>query len=100
MKIKENNVKLKRKSISRIIISSILGINLCFYFQTIALKNISVSTAGLMNGTIPILTLLVEIIFFGKKATKKIVAAFLLSSLGIYLAVAQPACHRIKAVLL
>lgn len=98
MKIKERNVKLQRKFIPRIILSSILGINLCFYFQTIALKSISVSTAGLMNGTIPILTLLAEIIFFGKKATKKIVVSFLLSSLGIYLAVAQPSLPSNQSV--
>ncbi|WP_459195557.1 DMT family transporter [Wukongibacter baidiensis] len=87
MKIRGKDLKLEKKSIMRIVISSALGINLCFYFQTVALKSISVSMAGLFNGTIPILTLIAEIIFFGKKVTRKIIMIFLLSTLGIYLTV-------------
>lgn len=86
MKVKQN---IKRKDLVKIAISGTLGITFYFYLVTIALKTISASMAGLLNGAIPILTLVVEVLFLGKRVTKTMLFAFLLSALGIFLTVIE-----------
>lgn len=94
MKVKQS---LKSKDIIPLIVSGVLGITLYFYLATIALKTISASMAGLLNGAIPIITLAVEVIFLGKHVTKKIIFAFLLSTLGIYMTVIQSMSSMIES---
>lgn len=84
MKYKKRKMSFDNKDMPRIIISGISGIVLYSLLAAIALKSVPVSLAGLLNGAIPIFTLLIEVLFFSKKVSIKFISAFLLSTLGIY----------------
>lgn len=89
LKLTEPKAKLKREDLFLIIITGILGISLTYYLAIIALQTITASTSGIINGTIPILTLIGEIIFLRKKISQKSIIAIILSALGVYLIVAE-----------
>lgn len=84
MKFKKKKISFDHKDIPRIIISGIAGVVLYGLLLSIALKSIPASLAGLLNGAIPIFTLLIEVLLFSKKVSIKFISAFLLSTLGIY----------------
>ncbi len=87
LKLKESKTRLKKEDILLMTVTGILGISLCYFLATIALRTITPTTSGIINGTIPILTVLGEVIFFRKKISRKSTLGVFLSVLGVYIIV-------------
>ncbi len=86
--INNHKFEIEKCDIPRIFFTALLGYTGYFCLDSIALKTISASDAGIINGAIPIFTLVAEIIFFKKKSSKKSIFGFFMSMLGVYLIVA------------
>ncbi|MCH4890812.1 DMT family transporter [Acidaminobacter sp. JC074] len=80
---KTNNWTKEEKK--TLIVSALLGITIYPIMACYSVSYISASFAGILNGTIPMLTILGERFFRGKSLTKRTIMALLISLIGIAL---------------
>lgn len=85
MLISGKKPKIHKEDLGGIALMSILGISLYSYLFGYSMKWVSASEAGILNGTIPMITLLVEVFFLKKKIVLRQIFALLLSIYGIIL---------------
>lgn len=85
MLISGKKPKIHKEDLGGIALMSILGISLYSYLFGYSIKWVSASEAGILNGTIPMITLLVEVFFLKKKIVLRQIFALLLSIYGIIL---------------
>ncbi len=81
--------KWTRDEITRMIVAAFLGIALYSVLANYSLKYLSAALAGVLNGAIPLLTILGERFFRKTKLTTKIYIAFGISFAGILMLTSQ-----------
>lgn len=74
---------LEGKKLGTLILASVLGIFLYPLLSCVSLKYISASMAGILNGSIPLITLVFEKFIYKRKLSLKMILALLLSIVGI-----------------
>lgn len=79
--------KVERKDLWLLAASGICSITLYFIFENNGILRISASTASIIGATIPIATIITDIIVYKTKVRKKEVISILLSIIGIYFVV-------------
>lgn len=87
LKLLEPKSKIDKKDLLIILKTGALGISVYYYFESLGLLYIDASTAGLISGTIPIMTLFVDSIVNKKKLSGLDLFIFSLSTIGIFLIV-------------
>ena len=85
LKIREPGAALNRKDIPLMAISGIVGITVYFFFENNGVKLTTASTASIIIGTIPVLTVLSDFVFCGNRITWPKALGVMLSFFGIYL---------------
>lgn len=81
--ITKNKERPKKKHLLKLAVSGILGITLYYYFEGLGIKNISASSVSIINATIPLFTLLAEVIFYKKKLKASYIIGLIVSLAGI-----------------
>ncbi|MDT8719068.1 DMT family transporter [Clostridium sp. 19966] len=79
----KNKEKIQRKHIASMSISGIFGITLYYYFEGLGIKNISASSVSILNATVPLFTLIAEIVLYKRKIKISYIIALLISITGI-----------------
>ncbi len=87
MKITEPNTKLSKRDIPLMALSGIVGITVYFYFENNGVKLTTASTASIIIGAIPVLTVIADYIFCGNKIDWVKGLGVGLSFFGVYLIV-------------
>lgn len=85
--ISKTRCSIDKKDTKKLIVSSLLGLVLVLFCTINSVARIPASIVGIINGGIPIVTLLTDVIIFRRSTTKTMSFAFLLSFLGIGLTV-------------
>ncbi len=86
-RIKEKEVRMKKKDISLFAVAGFLGVTLYFIFENNGIMLLDASTASLIIATIPIFSLISESIIFKVKMTGLKIISIILSFIGVYLVV-------------
>ncbi len=81
--IKKGNLLPRKEDFLKIGISSIFGIAGVSVLMTISLRWLDTSIVGMLNGTIPLITLLFQRFWFKNKLSSKMIAALFVSLAGI-----------------
>lgn len=87
LRIKEKNTRIMREDIYLLIITGGLGIFTYYCVASLAMKYITASSAGIITGTIPIFTLIGEIVLFNKRIKPVNCFSILMSVTGLYLVI-------------
>lgn len=80
-------IAIGRKDIPLIAVSGFVGVTLYFFFENNGIMRLSASESSIIIGTIPVLTLLGDMIFFRRKVKFSVSAGILLSFIGVALIV-------------
>jgi len=88
LKWMEPDTSLARRDMSLMAAAGIIGVTAYFYFENNGVKLTSASSASLIIGTIPVLTLLGDYLFCGSKLSPVKILSVVLSTAGLYLVVA------------
>ena len=83
LKIREPDTRLDRGNLKTIVISSILGITAYFYFEVTGLNLTDASIASMIMATIPIFTVILEIIYYKNDVSRVKVIGASLSVVGV-----------------
>jgi len=87
LRVREPESRLNRKDIPVMAVSGIVGITVYFFFENNGVKMTTASTASIIIGTIPVLTVLSDYIFCGNRITWAKAAGVAMSFTGVYLIV-------------
>ncbi|CAH2212161.1 DMT family transporter [Tepidibacter aestuarii] len=87
LRVLEPKSKIDKKDLLIILKTGALGISVYYYFESLGLLYVDASTAGLISGTIPIMTLFVDSIVNKKRLSTIDIFIFSLSTTGIFLIV-------------
>ena len=82
-------LKVRPRDIPLLAASGFIGITLYFFFENNGILRLSASESSIIIGTIPVLTLMVDMVFYRRRLSKSVVAGILLSFLGVALIVAR-----------
>jgi len=83
----EPMTKIEKKDIPQIFLGGILGVTLYFYFENIGVKLTTAVNASLIVTTVPIITIVIDVLFFRGSLSFWKVAGIILAAIGTYLAV-------------
>jgi drug/metabolite transporter (DMT)-like permease len=83
------SLKVEGRDLPRLAAAGFLGITLYFLFENNGIMRLSASESSIIVGTIPVLTLLIEIFIYKRKARPAVIAGILLSFLGVAAIVAR-----------
>ena len=86
-RIKEKEVRMKKKDIPLFAVAGFFGVTLYFIFENNGIMLLDASTASLIIATIPIFSLISESIIFKVKMTGLKIISIILSFIGVYLIV-------------
>ncbi|ADG82053.1 DMT family transporter [Thermincola potens] len=89
LKIREPGTRLERKDTLLMAVSGIIGITVYFFFENNGVKLTTASTASIIIGTIPLLTILADFIFCGNRVTWSKGFGVAMSVIGVYLIVKE-----------
>lgn len=96
-------MQFKRKDQLRIFLAGVFGTAGYYFFENVSLNYISPATVSIITGAIPIMTLIVAMLFLGKKTKFRNIFFIILSFVGIVI-LTNPAADRmttdIKGILL
>jgi drug/metabolite transporter (DMT)-like permease len=79
----KTSLRIERRDILRLAAAGFLGITLYFLFENNGIMRLSASESSIIVGTIPVLTLLMEIFVYKRKTRPVVVAGIVLSFLGV-----------------
>lgn len=88
------SLKVAGKDLPVLAASGLVGISLYFFFENNGILRLSASESSLIVGTIPVLTLLVEIFLYREKPRLTVVLGILFSFLGVALIVLRSESAR------
>lgn len=88
------SLKVARQDMPILAASGFVGISLYFFFENNGILRLSASESSLIVGTIPVLTLLMEIFLYREKPKTKVILGILLSFLGVALIVLRSESAR------
>jgi len=81
--IKKERLVPYKKDIPKFLVGSLFGITLFSMLAIFAMNWISTSIVGMLNGTVPVITLLIERFWFKKKLSKNMILSLVIALLGI-----------------
>ena len=87
LRIREPSARLDRGSILAIVLSGFFGVTVYFFFESRGIKLTSASNASMIIATVPIFTLLAELIFFRGRISALKAVGIALSVAGVYLVI-------------
>ncbi len=90
----KTTLTIRWKDLPLIAASGFVGISLYFFFENNGIMRLSASESSIIVGTIPILTLLVDMVFFRRKITFAVSAGIVLSFVGVALIVFRSEAAR------
>lgn len=88
------SIKVALRDLPILAASGFVGISLYFFFENNGILRLSASESSLIVGTIPVLTLLTEMLLYREKPRTKVVLGILLSFLGVALIVLRSESAR------
>lgn len=89
LKLIEPGTKLQKRDIPMMAISGFVGITIYFFFENTGVKLTTASTASIIIGTIPMLTVAADYIFCGNKINFAKALGIILAFSGVYLIVSD-----------
>ncbi|MDR3588336.1 MAG: DMT family transporter [Negativicutes bacterium] len=90
LKTTEPHSRLLKQDIPLMAVSGLLGVTAYYYFQNTGVKLTTVATASMVLASIPILTVLGELLVYKAKLSWAKAVSVVLSILGVYLIVVTP----------
>jgi len=87
--IRKTSLSVKARDLPLLIASGFIGVTLYFFFENNGIMRLSASESSIIIGTIPVLTLLVDMIFYRMRAGKSVVLGILISFGGVAVMVAK-----------
>ncbi len=82
-------VRVPRKARLDMILTGLLGVTVYFFFEATGLRRTSASSAALIIASIPVLTVLAELLFFRSPVSARQIAGIVLSVAGVYVIVGR-----------
>ncbi len=83
----KNSLKIDRKDVPRFMLGGIFGIALYYTFENYGIELTSASIASIIIGTIPIISMLTEVVFFKNKVSITLIISTILSLIGVILVI-------------
>lgn len=90
-KTREPATRISKKELPSLLFAGVFGVALYFFFETIGVQYTTASNASLIIASIPIFTMLTEVVVFKKRVSIVPVAGIFLSLIGVYLLITQAA---------
>jgi drug/metabolite transporter (DMT)-like permease len=90
LRITEPSARLRKKDALPLLASGLLGVTVYFFFESRGIKLTSASHASLIISSIPIFTVLAELLFFHGRLTVSGASGIALSVAGVFLVVYAP----------
>ncbi len=87
LRVREPSARLSRENILPVALSGLFGVTVYFFFESRGIKLTSASNASMIIATIPIFTLLAEVVFFRGRISSVKAAGIALSVAGVYLVI-------------
>lgn len=87
--LSRTSLKIRWRDVPLLAASGFIGITLYFFFENNGILRLSASESSIIVGTIPVLTLVVDMVFYRRRLSWPVVAGILLSFLGVTLIVAR-----------
>jgi drug/metabolite transporter (DMT)-like permease len=85
----KTSLKISFKDFPLIAVSGLIGITMYFFFENNGVMRLSASESSIIVGTIPVLTLIVEMLAYKARPKAAVVAGILMSFAGVGLIVAR-----------
>lgn len=85
--LRKESLKVEKKDILPLFITSVTGITLYYYFELKGLENTSASVASLIISTIPVFSLLTAVVLYKRRPPLLTWGGVALSLLGVYMVV-------------
>ncbi|MFA5851332.1 MAG: DMT family transporter [Spirochaetales bacterium] len=85
--LSKTSLAIKLKDVPLIAVSGFAGITLYFFFENNGIMRLSASESSIIVGTIPVLTLIVDMVFYRRRIKPAVIVGILLSFLGVALIV-------------
>lgn len=82
-------LKISARDFPLLILSGIIGVTFYFFFENNGIMRLSASESSIIVGTIPVITLLVDMAFYRIRAKKTVIIGIFLSFGGVALMVAK-----------
>ncbi len=87
--IRKTSLSVKLRDLPLLFASGFIGVTLYFFFENNGIMRLSASESSIIVGTIPVLTLLVDMVFYRMRAGKSVILGILLSFGGVAVMVAK-----------
>ena len=87
--LSKTSLAIRPKDLPLIALSGFAGITLYFFFENNGIMRLSASESSIIVGTIPVLTLLVDVVFYRRRMKPAVIIGILLSFLGVALIVVR-----------
>lgn len=88
-KAKEPTTRIASKDLPTLLMAGVFGVALYFLLETKGVQYTTASNASLIIASIPIFTMLTEVVLFKKRVTIVQIAGIFLSLIGVYLLITQ-----------
>ena len=85
--LSRTSLAIRWRDVPLLVASGFMGITLYFFFENNGIMRLSASESSIIVGTIPVLTLLVDILVYRRKINPAVMAGILLSFVGVTLIV-------------
>ena len=87
--LSKTSLAIRPKDLPLIALSGFAGITLYFFFENNGIMRLSASESSIIVGTIPVLTLLVDVVLYRRRMKAAVIIGILLSFLGVALIVVR-----------
>lgn len=94
--LSRTSLAVKWKDLPLIAASGFIGVTLYFFFENNGIMRLSASESSIIIGTIPVLTLIVDIAFYRLRIRPSVVAGILLSFVGVALIVVRSEAAKVS----
>lgn len=91
IKIKEPNTKLAKKDLPLMLIAGGIGVTAYYFFENNGIKRTSATAASLIIATIPIFSLIADVLIFKAKLNIRKILGVVISVVGVFFIVAENA---------
>ncbi|MCE5256654.1 MAG: DMT family transporter [Spirochaetaceae bacterium] len=92
--VTHTSLALKKKDIPLLALSGFVGVTLYFFFENNGIMRLSATESSIIVGTIPLLTLMIEMILSHRKPKPIVTIGIVLSFLGVILMVVKSAAAK------
>ncbi len=87
--IRRTSLSVRARDLPLLFASGFIGVTLYFFFENNGIMRLSASESSIIVGTIPVLTLLVDMVFYRIRVSKTVILGILLSFGGVAVMVAE-----------